>query len=246
LTFESFYARRRKVSKEVQVMSEEFFNAIKEGESARVEQMISRNPSLVNAKNSQGMSPVTVATYYGKSKIAEVLVSRGAKLNLYEASITGKLEAVKDILRKNPAEANSLSPDGFSSLHLAAFFGHAEIVKYLLEMGADANTVANNRMKVMPLHSAVAHNQLEISEILIVHGAEVNAKQEGGFVPLHAAAQSGNLEMARLLLKHGAEVNVKSNDGRTPLALTKEEGPEAGRREDRERVAGFLIEKGGV
>lgn len=244
LTTESFNAGRRKVSKEVQVMSEEFFTAIKEGEGARVEQMIGRNPSLVNTKDSQGMSPVTVATYYGRLKIVELLVSRGARLTLYEASMTGRLETVKDLLTRNPAEANSFSADGFTSLHLAAFFGHLEIVRYLLEAGVDANAVAKNMMKVTPLHSAVARNQVEISELLIVHGAEVNAKQEGGFVPLHEAAQSGNLEMARLLLKHGAELNAKSNDGKTPLALTREEGPEAGRKEDRERVARFLIEKG--
>ena len=246
LTAEPFYRRRGKVSKEVRVMSEELFNAIKEGDDARVEQMISRNPSLVNTKDSQGMSPVTVATYYGRSKIAEVLVLRGAKLTLYEASMTGKLETVKDIITRNPEEARSFSSDGFTALHLAAFFGRLEIVRYLLDAGAEVNGVAKNMMKVMPLHSAVARNQLEISELLIGHGAEVNAKQQGGFAPLHEAAQSGNLKMARLLLKHGAEVNVKSSKGKTPLALTREEGPEAGDKEGRERVARFLIEKGAV
>ena len=227
-------------------MSEEFFNAIKEGESARVEQMVNRNPSLVNAKDSQGMSPVTVATYYGRSKIAEVLVSQGATLTLHEASMAGKLEIVKSLIARNPADVNSYSLDGFTPLHLAAFFGRVEIVRYLLVVGADANAVAKNMMKVMPLHSAVAHNQLEISELLIAQGADVNARQEGGFVPLHEAAQSGNLEIARLLLKHGAEVNAKSDNGKTPLALTREEGPEAGKKEDRERVAVFLIKSGAV
>ena len=227
-------------------MSEEFFNAIKEGEGAKVEQMISRNPSLVNVKGRQGMSPVTVATYYGRSKIAEVLVSRGARLNIWEASMTGNIAVVKDLLAKNPAEANSFSQDGFTALHLAAFFGHEEVVRHLLGMGVNANAVAKNMMKVMPLHSAVARNQIEISKLLLDRGAEVNARQEGGFVPLHAAAQSGNLEMARLLMKHKAEVNAKSDNGKTPLALTREEGPEAGKKEDRKRVAEFLIEEGGV
>jgi uncharacterized protein len=99
-------------------------------------------------------------------------------------------------------------------------------------------------MKVMPLHSAAARSQIEISELLLSHGANVNARQEGGFAPLHEAAQSGNLRMAELLLKHGADVDAMTDKGKTPLALTKEERREAGPKEEREHVASFLIANG--
>jgi len=244
MTAEFFYQKHRNEPKEVKVMSEEFFKAIKEGDLPRVEQMIQRNSSLVNAKDPQGMSPVIVATYYNQSNIANRLIQSGAELNLYEASMTGRLETVKEMVSKKPADANSLSSDGFSALHLASFFGQIEVAKFLMQSGADVNSVSKNMMKVTPLHSAAAHNQVEIVELLLKHGAKVNAKQEGGFTALHAAAQSGNLELAKLLLKNGAEQQAKSDKGKTPLDLTKEEGREAGPKEGRERVARLLARTG--
>jgi ankyrin repeat protein len=221
-------------------LSEEFFKMIKEGQLAQVEQLIERNHDLVNSKDAQGMSPVVVATYYGEPKIAELLVSKGATLNFFEASMIGNLSEVKEAIKKDPSIVNSFSSDGFTALHLAAFFGQAEVMQYLIEKGANVNSVARNVMKVMPLHSAAAQSNVRIVELLLDQGALVNAQQEGGFTALHAAAQSGNLEMARLLLKHGADPNAKTDKGQTPLDITKVEGREAGARKDRERVAVLL------
>jgi ankyrin repeat protein len=93
----------------------------------------------------------------------------------------------------------------------------------------------------MPLHSAVARNHYEISKLLISKGADVNGKQQGGFTPLHEAAQNGNLRIATLLLNSGAKLNIKNEDGKTPLDLTKIGEREAGKKEDRERVAELLL-----
>jgi uncharacterized protein len=147
--------------------------------------------------------------------------------------------------KKNPSIVNSFSGDGFTALHLAAFFGHKDAVRFLIEKGADVNAVAKNMMKVMPLHSAVAHNQVEISEMLVQRGADVNATQEGGITPLHESAQNGNVEITELLIENGAKVNARTTDGRTPFALTGTEGREAGPKEKRAKVAEILREHGG-
>jgi ankyrin repeat protein len=223
-------------------MSEDFFKAIKQGDARKVEEIIQRDSTLSNVRDSQGMSPVVVATYYGQPKIAELLIAKGAKLDLFEASMTGNTVTVEQIISKDPKQVNSFSSDGFTALHLAAFFGHYEVARYLIEKGSDVNAIAKNMMKVMPLHSAAAHRQVEISELLLNHGAKVNAKQEGGFTPLHAAAQNGDIEMARLLLKHGADLGVKTDKEKTPLDLTREEGRESGPREKREQVARLFVE----
>ena len=54
---------------------------------------------------------------------------------------------------------------------------------------------SRNGLCVMPLHSAVAAQNLLISQALLEHGAPVNAPQQEGYMPLHEAAQSGQLEM---------------------------------------------------
>ena len=223
-------------------MSDEYFQAIKSGKIDLVRSMIMKDPSLVNAKNQkEGLSAVVTAKYYNEPQITELLVQNGADLNLFEASMVGKKEHLTKILEERPSALNEFSQDGFTALHLAAFFGNIEIVKVLLARGSSVNAVAKNRSSVMPLHSAVAHNQLEISRLLLAEGALVDARQEGGFTPLHEAAQNGNLEMAKLLVESGADLDSKLDDGKTPLDLTKIGGKEAGKEEDRERVRAYLL-----
>jgi ankyrin repeat protein len=72
---------------------------------------------------------------------------------------------------------------------------------------------------------------------LIVHGADIMARNKGGLTPLHAAAYSGSVEVARLLLDHGADLEDRDNvSGATPLIVAAEE--------NRVAVAELLIARG--
>ena len=226
-------------------MNNDFFKAITDGDSPKVEQMIYLSPDLVNSRNESGMSAVTIAVYYGRPEIAKLLVSKEAKLDIFDASIVGNLVAAKKFIEKDEKIVNSYSSDGFTPLHLAAFFGHYEVASLLITSGADINAVAKNSMKVTPLHSAAARNQFEISKLLVSKGANVNAKQQQDFTPLHAAAMNGNSDLATFLLSKGAYVNARTTDGSTALGLIENEGREAGRKQDRENVAKILIQNGG-
>ena len=114
-----------------------------------------------------------------------------------------------------PGAAADWSPDGFTALHLAAFFGRETVAATLLEHGADVNAVARNPLRVQPLHSAAAAGHTPVARLLLEYGADPNARQEGGFVPLHAAAQAGNDELYELLLASGADQDAATDDGRT-------------------------------
>jgi uncharacterized protein len=223
--------------------SDDFLKAIKTGDSKSVRKMLADNKRLADTRDQNGMSAVTIATYYNQPRIANALIDHGAKLDLFEASMVGKLVAVRNLVRKGQ-EVDSLSPDGFTALHLAGFFGHEDIAQFLLENGADANAQANNPTKVRPLHSAVAHRHFKISNMLVERGADVNARQQGGFTPLHEAAQGGSLRIAQLLLRHGADVNATTDRGDTALDLTSKDSREAGPKESREKVAQLLIKSG--
>jgi len=85
--------------------------------------------------------------------------------------------------------------------------GHLEVVKLLLEHGADPNV--KNRDGKTPLHNAASEGHLEVVKLLLERGADPNVKDDDGNTPLHNAAWRGHLEVVKLLLEHGADPNVQ-------------------------------------
>ena len=94
--------------------------------------------------------------------------------------------------------------------------GDADRVTALLESNSDLVFSAYEYGGGTPLFEAVAHKRKVVAELLLAHGAEVNAKDNFGNTPLHCATipETGVMQ---LLLAHGADVNAKDNNGRAPL-----------------------------
>lgn len=204
---------------QMETLNQQFFQAIVQGDVAKVKELLKIDPQLAQAKDRRGVSAVLKATYYSKKEVAEVLLATGIELNIFEAAATGQTDRVRALLKQDSSLVNAFAPDGFFPLGLATFFGHPKTVEVLLAAGANVNAVTRESMKVTPLHSAVAARQLGIGRLLIARGAKSNVQSEGGFAPLHEVAANGDLEFAKLLLENGADINLKSDDGKTPLAL---------------------------
>lgn len=203
---------------------ESYWDAIKQGNRAEVEASLAQKPELAAARDENGLSAVLTALYYGQPEIAELFIQKGAPLNIFEASAAGQAGQVIEILSADPGLVNAFAPDGFQPLGLAAFFGHKETARVLLERGADPNTPSRNGLKVQPLNSAVAGQNLEVARLLLAHGADANARQGEDFAPLHGAAQNGQVEMIELLLSHGADLNVRAANQKTPLDYAQDGG----------------------
>ena len=76
-----------------------------------------------------------------------------------------------------------------------------------------------------PLHLAVRAGNLEITRLLLEHGADMDAKTDDDIAPLHLAVRgAGNLKISRLLLERGASVDAKTDDNTTPLHLASGAG----------------------
>ncbi len=200
------------------MMNEEFIDAATQGDLAKVKDMLRATPSLAQSTDQTGVSVILKAKYYGKQDVVEALLASGVELDIFEAAATGQTKQVEALIKQDPALVSAYSPDGFTALSLAAFFGHAETVNTLLAAGAPVNAASQEAMKLTPLASALAVQRNDIARTLIEYGADVNAKAENDLTPLHTAAARGNLESARLLLEHGADINAMSKDGKPPIA----------------------------
>jgi uncharacterized protein len=203
-------------------MSQEFLEAATGGNVAKVRAMLQADPSLARAKDENGVSVIMKATYYGKKDVVAALLESAVEIDVFEAAATGRTARLTELLSKDPSLANAHSHDGFTPLGFAAFFGQPEIVKALLDAGADVNVPSRESMKVTPLASAAAAKQTEIARLLIERGANVNARAASGHIPLHEAAGNGNVELVKLLIESGAEVNARTDDGKTPLDFARE------------------------
>lgn len=202
----------------------ELFQAIDAGDASRVMKLVTHDRALANARDSSGISAVLHAMYRGQAEIAAELALAGASLDVFEAAATGHVELLEELLAHDADCLGSYSADGWTPLHLAAFFGQERAVALLLERGAPVAAWSNNALANQPLHAAVAGNDTDTCRWLVDHGAPIGERQHGGFTPLHEAAQNGNHAVVELLLERGADASVRADDGRTPADLAREAG----------------------
>jgi ankyrin repeat protein len=219
--FASCYGPRTQAQSSPAVSPEqEFLDAIKKGNSARVAELLKQNSALIKARTKSGITPVLLAVYAHHPDIAESLLATGIESNIFEAAATGRVERVRELLKQNPELVKAYSPDGWTALHLN--FGNLEIVKLTLDSGADIDAVSKNKFMATPLQGAAAMNKVDLARLLIARGANVNCRGDEGGSPLHETAGSGNREFASLLLDHGANINARDNNGKTPLTIALE------------------------
>ncbi|MEJ2705589.1 MAG: ankyrin repeat domain-containing protein, partial [Sedimentisphaerales bacterium] len=104
--------------------------------------------------------------------------------------------------------------------------------------GANINSLSSDSGSSArtPLHEAAIAGHRNVAEILLSHGARIDAFDNLCSTPLHCAAEHGHKDVASLLIDRGLDVNAKTVDGYTPLHLACQQG--------KRDVAEFLMEKG--
>ncbi|MBU0985530.1 MAG: ankyrin repeat domain-containing protein [candidate division Zixibacteria bacterium] len=158
--------------------------------------LLQQDPSLLEAVDDGGYTPLHKAAYAGQTEIVTLLLGLGANIN---------------------AASNS----GSTPLHGAAYYGHLATVNCLVAAGADIDVL--NSGGYSPLLSAMAAGQVEVARALIQLGAGVNVTTNDGKTPLMLSVQSGGAEMTKLILSRHPDLETADSYGRTALSLVARE-----------------------
>ena len=148
-------------------------------------------------------SRIVGAALDGDLAIFRVLFEKGIHLEkIYESALAGAasknhLQLVNFLYEQGISVDAKNSRTGQTALHLPVKLNHVEVVKFLINAGADVNSVDNEGNT--PLHYTAMANRLEIAKILVESGADVRLENKKGKTPLEVSTENDNLEVMSLL-----------------------------------------------
>ena len=116
--------------------AQDLIAAVQAGDEPQVRRLVASDPALAEVRDEQGVSALLVALYHGHPPVAAALRQALDELDVFEAAALGEREALLAALAADPGAAQAFSSDGFTALHLAAFFGQPGAATLLLERGA--------------------------------------------------------------------------------------------------------------
>ncbi|MFP6617275.1 MAG: sigma-70 family RNA polymerase sigma factor, partial [Candidatus Hydrogenedentota bacterium] len=188
----------------------QLFSAARNGFVHKIHQLLMNEPELVEARNDDGLNILLYAAHAGhhsgNPRVAEVLLSRGASLDLSSASALGFSEKVRYWIHRNPQRIHERGVWGRTPLHWAISGGHVELAEWLLGHGAAIE--ATDHWGCTPLHLAAELGQRDSVDLLVGANANVHAQLKNGKSILHLAAQSGDVTIVETLLRDKARLDV--------------------------------------
>ena len=164
--------------------------AAAKGKIKWVKMILKDRPDVINERDIQEATPLIMAAKNGHYDICVLLIKKGADVNS-NALIYG------------------------TPLHVAKT---KKIAELLLKNGADINAKAT-KVEDSVLHTCAWRGNLEVCELIIEKGIDVNIVNKLKFTPLHSSSAFGKSDIAKLLIEKGADLDARNNDGWTPLHL---------------------------
>jgi ankyrin repeat protein len=184
-----------------------------------------RSNSAVPPVNDNGETLFLFSTYRGKSRCVESLIRRGS-LTLHEAAAAGEVARITECVASAPWSIQTLSGDGWTALHLAAFLGRDAALRLLLDCRADPRQWGRAFEPNLPLHAACAGRRLggESLASLIAATGDPDVAQKSGYTGLMIAAGNGFIDAVDALLAAGADRTRKTTEGKMAADFACEHG----------------------
>lgn len=186
-----------------------------DGGKAQMIPLLVSNGAELEAKTFGGLTPLHRAVFCPSdpSDTVEQLIQAGADKEARTGDSWLRSTPLHIAIRKhNKACVSNYLESGLNEwrpLHVAADEGSLEIIKALLDRGA--NIEASGPSGCRPLHIAVQEGQIKIVKVFLDRGANIEAPDSNGYSPLHFAAWGGQLEIVKALLDHGANPTSKTS-----------------------------------
>lgn len=142
-------------------------------------------------------------------------------LNLFGIKSLGETDTIQKKLHDG-FDVNTVDSGGRSILQEAVIQKNHDLIKLLLEHGADVNLQCERNWTA--LHFAAQNYDLVASKLLIQNGANVNAQDDYGNSVISKAVfncRNNGGELIKLLLENGADINVRNQSGISALDLAK-------------------------
>jgi len=130
---------------------------------------------------------------------------------IHEAAKRGDLEKVRSLVAADPALVAAQDRGGETPLHWAAFSGNLDLVRFLLDKGAEVDVKTNRGLT--PLAFITAQGRTQAAGLLIERGADVNSRNSFDMTPLIIGVEQGAVEFVKTLIAAGADVGVESRIG---------------------------------
>ncbi|XP_067652079.1 putative ankyrin repeat protein RF_0381 [Haliotis asinina] len=206
--------------------------ACRGGDAGVVKYILSKNRVDINRRGLHELTPIMMARRCKHREVVELLLSTRAdgSLRYYNhinmllsACREGDMEVVKFVLSQNIVDVDSRGPRKKTPVMLAAQYGHKEVVKVLVENGADLSLAYDTGSN--GLHLACSKGRLEVVKYIISQNiVDINCRGLGKKTAAMIAAGCGHKEVVELLVENGADLSLACASGSNILHLACSRG----------------------
>ncbi|MCA7010761.1 ankyrin repeat domain-containing protein [Wolbachia endosymbiont of Tribolium confusum] len=215
---------------------EENFQKVKEyvKKTRIAEAYILKSNVIINSKDQNGNSPLSIAVNKKNLGITKFLIVNGADVNIrdyfnlppiYYAVRHCTIKMIELLIDEGAGIGDYFlcAEEARTLVGWAIYDNSLEKVEVLLKRSASPNSKFDlyDDSQDTCLHAAVRKNHLKIVELLVKYHADINVQNEQGNTPMHLAISFQHTQIIKLLYDNNADINIKNKEGKTPLDLDK-------------------------